>query len=94
MLVFKFQIFSSSSPCQAIMRYWKTKKKKIHIFLFFNLNGVKRIYMVSDNHDNVPPPPPRVALTGLASLKVLTKHFQENVELVSEGRIVLPRQEG
>lgn len=40
------------------------------------------------------PPPPRVALTGLASLKVSTKHFQENVELVSEGRIVLPRQEG
>lgn len=69
----------------------RQKRKNTHIS-FFNLNGVKRIYMVSDNHDNAPPP--RVALTGLASLKVSTKHFQENVELVSEGRIVLPRQEG
>lgn len=31
----KFQIFPSSSPSQAIMRYWKTKKKKKYTYFFF-----------------------------------------------------------
>lgn len=41
--------------------------------------------MVSDNHDNLPPPPPSFpdrASFSLISLKASTKHFQENVELV------------
>lgn len=54
--------------------------------------------MVSDNHDNLPPPlPPSFpdrASFSLISLKASTKHFQENVELASEGRVILPRQEG